>query len=368
MPLLRFHVATLTLFPFRKMNPKLLLTGLFGLAVLASPVSFANTVAGTPDATVYYESNKVGTAIATLPLLNDVHPSTTARYYIYHCSASWCPPCNKEMPQVVEAYQAVKKSGVAEMLLVAYDYTEEDAHKYIEKYGVMYPAVMSSRAPGLPGFHSPRGIPYTIIVDGEGNVVKEGHGGAIVRDWKAIISAYEKERGLPLSFPEALTRTLTPRRTLASVDTEEAAESAAGNKLGVVADALRKVKWFNGKPALRAEYYIYLLSASWCGPCRAEMPGIAKEYKEMKKDGRVELVLLGGDESQGAAKKFLKANKAAFPGTLLEAKGVMELPGAESFPQFFPSAVIVAADGTVITAGHGSLVMDWRKYTIGASK
>ncbi len=354
-------------------NSRLILTGLFGLATLAAPVSLADTVAGTPDATVQLAPNKVGAAIAALPLLNGATPNTTARYYIYLCSAGWCGPCNREMPHVVEAYKGIRESGLVELLLVDFDHSEGEAKAFVEKYGVTFPATMSAAAVGLPGYKEPRGVPLAFIVDAEGNLVFFGHGSRI-KYWQTIISQYEKGKGLTPSFPEGMTITLTPRIILADAeeDTEAAADdvdsSATAKPGNAVASALNKVKWFNGKPNKKAKYYIYLQSASWCGPCCAEMPHIAKEYREMKKSRRVELVLLSGDRTMGAAKAFQKDNNAKFPGVLRSAAGVSELPGVDKLPNYYPAAVIVKADGTVVTSGHGSLVLKWREYTLDAGK
>ncbi len=350
------------------MNTKLFLAGLFGLASLAAPVSLADTVADTPDASVQTVSNKVGAAIASLPLFNDARVNSSARYYIYLCSAGWCGPCNREMPHVVEAYKAMKESGLVELLLIDFDHSVEAARGFVEKFGATFPATMSPSAVGLPGYKEPRGVPLAFIVDSEGNLVKFGHGSMIKR-WQSVISDYEQAKGLPLSFPGAVAITLEPRMLLADADVEDDGDteaSASKAKGDAVVKAMRKVKWFNGKPSKKAEYYIYLQSASWCGPCRAEMPDIVDEYKEMKKDGRVELVLLGGDRSLGAAKAYLKNYKAKFPGTLKTGKGVSDLPGVGKLPNYYPAAAIVKADGTVVTSGHGSLVKEWRKFTIEA--
>ncbi len=143
-------------------------------------------------------------------------------------------------------------------------------------------------------------------------------------------------------------------------------DSAAQGGCNSVAGALSKLKWFNGKPNTKAQYYIYLQSASWCGPCRAEMPEIVRAYKAMKKDGRVELVLLGGDKDEKSAKAYLKKYGAKFPGTMRKDEGVSCLPGACKLPCYYPAAVIVRANGEVIESGHGSIIRDWKKYTIGA--
>ena len=52
--------------------------------------------------------------------------------------------------------------------------------------------------------------------------------------------------------------------------------------------------------------------ASWCGPCRQEMPLLEKIYKKYKRLG---FVLLGVnvEENSSAAKKLLKDIKVSFP-------------------------------------------------------
>ncbi len=349
------------------MKSKFFLACVSCLTLLGTPAVCADTVAGTPAATIHRAPGKVGAAVASLPLFNEVKPNTSARYYIYLCSAGWCGPCCKEMPHVVEAYKEMKKTGLIELILVDFDHSEKDAREYMSRFGASFPAVMAPKVKDLPGYKEPRGVPTAFFVDAEGNLVKFGHG-SMIKHWQIVISNYEEEKGLPQTFPQGVTLTLDSRVVLADVEDEGEADKESGGKAraGAVSKALRKLKWFNGKPSKKAQYYIYLQSASWCGPCRKEMPEIVKAYQEMKKDGRVELVLLSGDRTPGAAKAFVKDNKAKFPATMRSASGVSELPGADSLPNYYPAAVIVKADGTVVTSGHGSLVMDWRKFTVDA--
>ncbi len=359
------------------MNSKLFLIALSSLALLSPPVSWADTVADTPDATVHHSLSKVGTSLASLPIFNGIKPSTSARYYIYLCSAGWCGPCCRELPALVEAYKEMKESGVVEMVMVDFDRSPEDAAAFVKRYGVNFPASMSDNGVLLPGYVSPKGIPHAMIVNAAGEVLVSAHADVIFQ-WKKVISAYEKEHALPLSFPEEIL-TLFPEEdgmTLAEArekmdaagdeDSGSKAKSGKATRGGSVAAAMRKIKWFNGKPSKKAEYYIYLQSASWCGPCCAEMPEIAKEYLAMKKDGRVELVLLGCDRSVGDAKAFLKDYKAKFPGTMQNGKGVAELPGFRP-SNGVPNAIIVDAEGNVLANDHGSIVRQWRKYTIEAA-
>lgn len=123
-----------------------------------------------------------------------------------------------------------------------------------------------------------------------------------------------------------------------------------------VGKAVSKLKTFNGKASKKALVYVYLQSASWCGPCNQEMPEVAKTYKAMKKDGRAEIILIGGDQTEDAAKKFLKKYKAKFPGILATAVNAAELPGFTP-ASGIPRATMVDGEGNVLADGFPSEVL-----------
>ncbi len=358
------------------MNIKLFLAGLCALASFALPESHANTIANTPAAATPAVSGKVGEALVSLPVLTGAYPRTSARYYIYLCSASWCGPCNREMPHVVKAYEEMKKSGLVELVMVNVDKTEEAARAFLEKYGATFPATASVNGARLPGFANPRGIPYAIIVDADGNLVKRGHG-SIIGEWKKVITDYEKEKGLGLSFPESLTLTYSPRKMWAEVDAEK---DHGDEEANVLIGLLRKIKWFNAKPNRKAKYYIIVkmdrTSYKYTYTARrtlssvaAEMPGLVKHHKDMKKDGRVELLFVAGDASPALTKACLsKEFKAKFPGAHLTDEEVHNLPGMGDMSRYFMSAVMVrASDGSVIKVdGSMKLVADWKNVMLEA--
>lgn len=132
-------------------------------------------------------------------------------------------------------------------------------------------------------------------------------------------------------------------------------------KTSPVGKAVGKLKTFNGKPSKKALVYIYLQSASWCSPCNQEMPGVVEAYKEMKKDGRAEIILVGHDSTEDAAKKFLKKYKAKFAGVLSSNKKVADLPGF-TLADGIPNAIMVDAEGNVLASGFPSgIIPQWKQ-------
>ncbi len=146
-------------------------------------------------------SARVADVLATLPLVKkDTIPNLKARYYVYLMSAGWCGPCNQEMPHIVEAYAEMKRMGVAELILIDFDDSPENARAYMDKYAATFPAIMQNKAPELPGIQPPGGIPSAIIVDAMGNMVASGHG-SITMQWKERIREYEEQNKLRSSLP-----------------------------------------------------------------------------------------------------------------------------------------------------------------------
>jgi thiol-disulfide isomerase/thioredoxin len=53
--------------------------------------------------------------------------------------------------------------------------------------------------------------------------------------------------------------------------------------------------------------------ASWCPPCRAEMPSLNQLFKELRDDSRFAILFLNEDEDQQKGKDYLKKNNFEIP-------------------------------------------------------
>ena len=136
-----------------------------------------------------------------------------------------------------------------------------------------------------------------------------------------------------------------------------------------VAAALKKLKTLQGRPNMKADFYVYMCSASFCRYCSECMPVAVAESKKMKR-GNVEFILISGEGSKDAAKKYLKGYRAKCPVVLMdELKGAkfQNLPGSSSAIGL-PAAAIVTKEGKVLSSGLGAssvknILTSWKSVT-----
>ena len=109
------------------------------------------------------------------------------------------------------------------------------------------------------------------------------------------------------------------------------------------------------------------LWATWCGPCRAEMPTIQSLYNQVKSDSVV-FVMLSVDDDGAEAKiaRYIDNNKFTFPvyrpsGYLTEQ---LNVPG-------IPTTLIVSKEGKIVSKEVGATNFDtphFRKFLEKLSK
>jgi len=85
--------------------------------------------------------------------------------------ATWCPPCRKEIPYLVRLYKEFGDKGFMVLGISVDEGGERVVKNFVEKQEIPYP-VMLATDEVLRKFGGIAGVPYSFLVDKNGNVVK----------------------------------------------------------------------------------------------------------------------------------------------------------------------------------------------------
>ncbi|NDF60324.1 MAG: TlpA family protein disulfide reductase [Crocinitomicaceae bacterium] len=93
--------------------------------------------------------------------------------------ASWCGPCRRENPNVVEAYSKYKKSKFQtgkgfEVISISLDRNEQDWKKAIETDGLIWKQHILDKGGKIARDYGVSSIPTAFLIDGTGKIVATG--------------------------------------------------------------------------------------------------------------------------------------------------------------------------------------------------
>ena len=107
----------------------------------------------------------------------------------------------------------------------------------------------------------------------------------------------------------------------------------------------------------KARYVVCLYSASWCGPCRRELPGIVAQYlvktDQGRKKGNMELILFDFDHSEADARSWIAQERVPFPATY---HAPSSLPGASGVSAI-PVMIVLDENGRILMKGNPAEVL-----------
>lgn len=112
-----------------------------------------------------------------------------------------------------------------------------------------------------------------------------------------------------------------------------------------------------GKPfslsALRGKVVIVNFWATWCPPCRAEMPSMEQLHRELGAEGLVLLAVNVEKDGRQTVPKFLASSPHSFPILLDDKEEIQKRYGVYKFPESF----VIRKDGVIDDKVIGAI--DW---------
>ena len=89
--------------------------------------------------------------------------------------ATWCPPCRRGIPDLVELQKEYKKDLVVIGISLDAAKTIKDVPGFIKEYGINYPIVYGDQQVTID-YGGIRSIPTSFVIDQKGNVVDSNVG------------------------------------------------------------------------------------------------------------------------------------------------------------------------------------------------
>lgn len=119
---------------------------------------------------------------------------TEPELYLAYFSASWCPPCHRFTPQLVEAYHRIQQRwpGLVEVVLISSDETAWDAEKYmIDAHMPWLMLRFNTQARALTQWAA-RGIPCLVAVSRSGDALFHSYQGETYLGPESVLEKCEQ--------------------------------------------------------------------------------------------------------------------------------------------------------------------------------
>ncbi|MCG8466921.1 MAG: TlpA family protein disulfide reductase [Gemmatimonadetes bacterium] len=98
--------------------------------------------------------------------------SLEGRVAVVNFWGTWCLPCRRELPELVELAEAYDDQDVAIVGIAVDSGSATEIRTFLSKFGVEYPIWLSGMEPAVSKFGA-LGFPFTLVIDRDGWIRKE---------------------------------------------------------------------------------------------------------------------------------------------------------------------------------------------------
>lgn len=146
-------------------------------------------------------------------------------------SASWCGPCRRFTPTLIEVYNELSSKGDFEVIFVSGDEDEESFKGYFSKMPwLAIPFSDSETRDRLNELFKVSGIPHCVILDEEGKVVSD-NGVEIIREYGIEAYPFTQEKIKDLKDQEEAARKNQSLRSILVSHSRDFVISSDGKKV-----------------------------------------------------------------------------------------------------------------------------------------
>lgn len=122
-------------------------------------------------------------------------PVKPAKYYLFYYTASWCGPCHKFTPSLVQFYDKYRSKGNDfELVLITSDSDEGAMEEYAAEMKMQWPQLKLSKADKFKSEfkHPGTGIPNLVLTDTQGKLLKGSYEGGSYVGPTVVMNHLEK--------------------------------------------------------------------------------------------------------------------------------------------------------------------------------
>jgi len=118
--------------------------------------------------------------------------SLKGKVVILNFWATWCPPCQAEIPEFVQFYRDFEKKGVV-IIGLGVNNSDADLRKFSKENRINYPIVNDSKNRVANLYGGIRSIPTTFVIDRKGIIRDMRVGGIDRQELLKMVEPYSKE-------------------------------------------------------------------------------------------------------------------------------------------------------------------------------